>query len=80
MNIKENSLTHGDSNQQVEGVMNNLMKFIGNLCLCFIGFATIWVATLLFASNASIYSWGAVVVPAIATALISNHYDGKHDD
>ena len=56
------------------------MKFIGNFCLYFAVFATFWVVTLVFMDKASIYSWGAVVGPAIATALISNHYDGKHDE
>ena len=55
------------------------MKFIGNLCLYFIVFATIWSATLVFVDNASIYSWGAVIGLAIITALISNHYNGKHN-
>ena len=31
-------------------------------------------------SNANIYSWGAVISLAVYTALISNHYDGKHDE
>ena len=57
----------------------NRMKFISNFYLCFIGFATIWSVTLVFVSNASIYSWGAAIGLAIITALISNHYDGKHD-
>ena len=56
------------------------MKFIGNLCLCFIGFATIWSATLVFVSKASVYSWGAAIAVSIACALIINHYDGKHDE
>ena len=55
------------------------MKFIGNLCLCFIGFATIWSVTLVFVSNASIYSWGAAIATSASGALIINHYDGKHD-
>ena len=37
----------------------------------------ILVVTLLFASNASIYSWGAMITLSIVTALISNHY---HDN
>ena len=56
------------------------MKFIGNFCLCFIGFATTWSVTLIFASNASIYSWGAAIAVSAAGALIINHYDGKHDE
>ena len=55
------------------------MKFISNFCLCFIGFATIWAVTLVFVSNASIYSWGAAIAVSAAGALIINHYDGKHD-
>lgn len=56
------------------------MKFIVNLCLYFAVFATIWVVTLLFVSNASIYSWGAAIAIYVAYALISNQYDGKHDE
>ena len=56
------------------------MKFISNFCLYFAVFATFWVVSTVFMSNASIYSWGAVVGPAIVTALISNHYGGKHDE
>ena len=55
------------------------MKFIGNLCLYFIVFATIWSVALVFVSNADVYSWLAVVALSIVTALISNKYDGKHD-
>ena len=55
------------------------MKFIRNFCLYFAGFATIWSVTLVFMSNANIYSWVSVIALAIVTALISNHYDGKHD-
>ena len=55
------------------------MKFITDFCLYFAVYTTFWVVTLAFVDNASIYSWGAVVGPAIATALISNHYNGKHD-
>ena len=55
------------------------MKFIGNLCLYFIIFATIWSGALVFVCNAGIYSWGAAIGLAIITALISNHYNGKHD-
>ena len=55
------------------------MKFISDFCLCFIGFATIWVVTLLFASNASIYSWGAAIAVSAAGALIINRNEGKHD-
>ena len=55
------------------------MKFISNFCLCFIGFATIWSVTLVFVDKASIYSWIVAILLAIITALISNHYDGKHD-
>ena len=56
------------------------MKFISNLLLYFAVFATFWVVSLVFVSNASIYSWLAVITLSIVTALISNHYDGKHDD
>ena len=56
------------------------MKFISNFCLYFAVFATFWVVTLVFMRNASIYSWLAVITLSIITALISNHYDGKHDD
>ena len=56
------------------------MKFIGNLYLYFIVFATIWSATLVFVGNADIYSWLAVIALSIVTALISNHYGGKHDE
>lgn len=56
------------------------MKFIGNLCLYFIVFATIWSAALVFVSYASIYSWVAVITSSIVIALVSIHYDGKHDD
>lgn len=57
-----------------------MMKFIGNLCLYLIWLVSIWTVTLVFVSNANIYSWGAVISLAIVTALISNHYDGKHDE
>lgn len=56
------------------------MKFIGNLCLYFIGFATIWAGILVFVSNASVYSWGATIGLAIVTTVISNQYHGKHDE
>ena len=56
------------------------MKFISDLCLYFIVFATFWVVSLVFMDNASIYSWVAVIGLAIITALIINHYDGKHDE
>ena len=55
------------------------MKFIGNFCLYFAVYATFWVVTLVFVSNASIYSWVATIALSIITALISIHYDGKHD-
>ena len=55
------------------------MKFIGNFCLYFVVFATFWVVALVFVDKASIYSWIAVIGLAIVTALISNHYNGKHD-
>lgn len=55
------------------------MKFISDFCLYFAVFATFWVVALVFMDKASIYSWGAVISLAIITALISNHYDGKHD-
>ena len=56
------------------------MKFISNFCLYFAVFATFWVVSLVFMSRESIYSLGAVIGLAIVTALISNHYDGKHDE
>ena len=56
------------------------MKFIGNLCLYFIIFATIWSVALVFVGNAGIYSWGAAIGLAIVIALISNKYGGKHDE
>ena len=56
------------------------MKFIGNLYLYFIVFATIWSGALVFVCNAGIYSWLAVIALSIVIALIINHYDGKHDD
>lgn len=56
------------------------MKFIINLYWCLIFFMTIWVVTLLFVSNASIYSWGAAIAVSIAYALISNQHGGKHDE
>ena len=55
------------------------MKFITDFCLYFAVYATFWVVTLVFMDNASIYSWGAAIGLAIVTALISNHYNGKHD-
>ena len=55
------------------------MKFISNLLLYFAVFATFWVVSLVFVSNASIYSWIVAIGLAIVTALISNHYNGKHD-
>ena len=55
------------------------MKFISNFCLYFAVYATFWVVSTVYMSNASIYSWGVAVLLAIVTALISNHYNGKHD-
>ena len=55
------------------------MKFISNFCLYFAVYATFWVVSTVFMSNASIYSWIVAILLAIVTALISNHYDGKHD-
>lgn len=56
------------------------MKFIGNLYLYFIGFATILSVTLVFVNYASIYSWAAVILLDIVAVLIINNYDGKHDE
>lgn len=56
------------------------MKFIGNLCLYLIWFVSIWVVGMLFASNASIYTWIVVIGLAIVSAVISNKYHGKHDE
>ena len=56
------------------------MKFISNFCLYFAVYATFWVVSLVFVDKASIYSWIVAVLLAIVTALISNHYDGKHDE
>ena len=55
------------------------MKFISNFCLYFAVFSTFWVVSTVFMSNANIYSWGAAIGLAIVTALISKHYDSKHD-
>lgn len=55
------------------------MKFISNVCLYFAVYATFWVVSTVFMNNANIYVWVAVIVLSIITALISNHYDGKHD-
>ena len=63
----------------MRGKRGNLMKFISDFCLYFAAFATFWVVALAFVSNASIYSWVAVIGLAIISALISNQYDGKHD-
>ena len=57
----------------------NQMKFITDFCLYFTVYATFWVVALVFMDNANIYSWGAAIGLAIVTALISNHYNGKHD-
>ena len=56
------------------------MKFISNFCLYLIWFVSIWTVTLVFMSNANIYSWGAVISLAIVTALISNKHHGKHEE
>ena len=56
------------------------MKFISDFCLYFAVYTTFWVVALVFMDNASIYSCGAAIGLAIVTALISNHYDGKHDE
>ena len=56
------------------------MKFISNFCLYFAVYTTFWVVSLVFVNKASIYSWIVAILLAIITALISNHYDGKHDD
>ena len=55
------------------------MKFISDFCLYFAVYATFWVVSTVFMSNASIYSWIVAILLAIITALISNHYNGKHD-
>ena len=55
------------------------MKFITDFCLYFAVYATFWVVSTVFMSNASIYSWIVAVLLAVVTALISNHYDGKND-
>lgn len=55
------------------------MKFISNFCLYFAVYTTFWVVSTVFVSNASIYSWVAAILLAIVTALISNHYNSKHD-
>ena len=60
--------------------MNNLMKFISNLCLYFAVYSTFWVVTLVFMDKASIYSWIVAILLAVITALFSIHYDGKHDE
>lgn len=56
------------------------MKFITDFCLYLIWFVSFWVVTLVFVSNANIYSWVAVIGLAIVSALISNKYHGKHDE
>ena len=56
------------------------MKFISDFCLYFAVFATFWVVTLVFMNNASIYSLVSVIALSIVITLISNHYDGKHDE
>ena len=56
------------------------MKFITDFCLYFAVYATFWVVALVFVDKASIYSWIVAVLLAVITALISNHYNGKHDD
>lgn len=56
------------------------MKFISNFCLYFAVFATFWVVALVFMDKASIYSWVAVIAVSASCALISNKYDGKHDE
>ena len=56
------------------------MKFISNFCLYFAVYTTSWVVAQVFVSNASIYSCGAAIAVSVAGALISNHYDGKHDE
>ena len=56
------------------------MKFISNFLLYFAVYATFWVVTLGFVDKASIYSWIVAILLAIVTALISNHYNGKHDE
>ena len=55
------------------------MKFITDFCLYFAVYATFWVVSTVFMSNASIYSRIVAILLAVITALISNHYDGKHD-
>lgn len=56
------------------------MKFITDFCLYFAVYTTFWVVTLVFMDKASIYSLGTAIGLAIVTALIDNHYDGKHDE
>lgn len=55
------------------------MKLISNFFLYFAVYTTFWVVSTVFTSNASIYSWVSVIALSIITALISNHYNGKHD-
>ena len=56
------------------------MKFISNFCSCLMWFLAILSVILVFVSNASFYSWIIVISLVIITALVSIHYDGKHDD
>ena len=56
------------------------MKFITDFCLYFAVYTTFWVVSTVFMSNANIYSWIVAILLAIITALISNHYGGKHDE
>lgn len=55
------------------------MKFIGNFCFWLIVLMSLSAGAYSFASSANIYTWIVVILLAIITALISNHYDGKHD-
>ena len=56
------------------------MKFITDFCLYFAVYATFWVVSTVFMSNANIYSWIVAILLAIAISLISNKYHRKHDD
>ena len=56
------------------------MKFITDFCLYFAVYATFWVVSTVFMSNANIYSWLAAIGLAIVATLISINYDGKHDE
>lgn len=67
-------------NLRLIGLIKEKMKFISNFCLYLIVIVTIWVASALFVSCASIVSWGLAIALAAVCALTNKTNGGKHDE